>query len=59
VSVVVICGNLIGAMLPLALKRMGLDSALMSNPVVASLMDVTGILVYFAIAQSLMPAMPV
>ncbi|HEX4148596.1 MAG TPA: magnesium transporter [Pirellulales bacterium] len=55
VSVVVICGNLLGALLPLALKRLGFDAALMSNPVVASLMDVTGIMVYFAIAQSLMP----
>ena len=55
VSVVVICGNLVGALLPLALKRLGFDAALMSNPVVASLMDVTGILVYFAIAQTLMP----
>jgi len=36
---------------PLALKRLGLDPALMSNPVVASLVDVTGIVSYFVIAQ--------
>ncbi|MES1213363.1 MAG: magnesium transporter, partial [Singulisphaera sp.] len=52
VASVVICGNLVGATLPLVLKRMGLDPALMSNPVVASLVDVTGILVYFAIAEA-------
>lgn len=51
VAVVVLCGNLVGATLPLALKRIGLDPALMSNPVVASLVDVTGIVAYFAIAQ--------
>ncbi len=54
VSVVVVCGNLVGAMMPLGLKRLGLDPALMSNPVVASLVDVTGILVYFAIAAALL-----
>ena len=51
-ATVVVCGNLVGATLPLVLKRIGLDPALMSNPVVASLVDVTGILVYFAIAEA-------
>jgi magnesium transporter len=51
VGVVVLCGNLVGALLPLVLKRLGLDPALMSNPVVASLVDVTGIVAYFAIAD--------
>lgn len=51
VAVVVVCGNLVGALSPLVLKRCGLDPAVMSNPVVASLVDVTGILAYFAIAN--------
>ncbi len=54
VAAVVLCGNLVGAMLPLLLKRIGLDPALMSNPVVASLVDVTGIMAYFAIAAELL-----
>lgn len=54
VACVVIVGNLVGALLPLLLKRLGLDPALMSNPVVASLVDVTGIVAYFAIAQALL-----
>lgn len=54
VSVVVVCGNLAGATLPLILKRVGMDPALMSNPVVASLVDVTGIVAYFAIAEMLL-----
>jgi magnesium transporter len=37
--------------LPLLLKRLGLDPALMSNPFVASLVDVTGIITYFAVAE--------
>ena len=51
VAVVVIWGNLVGALLPLMLKRAGFDPALMSNPVLASLVDVTGIVAYFAIAK--------
>ncbi|HEY2838050.1 MAG TPA: magnesium transporter [Pirellulales bacterium] len=54
VAAVVVCGNLVGATLPLLLKRLGLDPALMSNPFVASLVDVTGILAYFAIAEALL-----
>jgi magnesium transporter len=51
VVVVVLWGNLVGALLPLVLKRIGFDPALMSNPVLASLVDVTGIVAYFAIAK--------
>ena len=51
VAVVVIWGNLVGALLPLLLKRAGFDPALMSNPVLASLVDVTGIVAYFVIAK--------
>jgi len=54
VATVVLWGNLVGALLPLALKRGGLDPALMSNPVVASMVDVTGIVAYFAIAKALL-----
>lgn len=54
VSVVVVCGNLVGAMMPLILKRFGFDPALMSNPAVSSLVDVTGIVTYFAIAQAIL-----
>jgi magnesium transporter len=51
VATVVLWGNLVGALLPLLLKRIGFDPALMSNPVLASLVDVTGIVAYFAIAK--------
>ncbi|HVA51623.1 MAG TPA: magnesium transporter [Pirellulales bacterium] len=54
VAVVVLWGNLVGALLPLLLKRTGFDPALMSNPVLASLVDVTGIVAYFAIAKWLL-----
>jgi magnesium transporter len=39
-----------GAMLPLLLKRCGLDPAGSSTPFVATLVDVTGIIIYFTTA---------
>jgi len=54
VFVVVLCGNLVGALMPLLLQRCGFDPALMSNPFVASLVDVTGIVTYFALAKAIL-----
>jgi magnesium transporter len=47
---VVTFGTLIGAMLPILLKRMGFDPAVSSAPFVATLVDVTGIVIYFTVA---------
>ncbi len=49
----VIVGSLVGAMMPLLLKRCGLDPGVASSPFVASLVDVMGIVVYFNIARLL------
>ncbi|MEM8679589.1 MAG: magnesium transporter [Planctomycetota bacterium] len=51
---VVLCGTLVGALLPLIFKRMGLDPALMSNPFVAGIIDIVGIVVYMNVAWLLM-----
>jgi len=48
---VVMWGSLMGAMLPLVLKRCGFDPAVSSTPLVATLVDVTGIVIYFTIAM--------
>lgn len=48
---VVLFGALIGAMLPFALQRLGLDPAAASAPFVATIVDVTGIVVYFTVAS--------
>jgi magnesium transporter len=48
---VVAWGTLSGAMLPLALRRIGFDPANASAPFVATLSDVTGLLIYFSIAR--------
>lgn len=47
---VVLWGSLAGSMLPLILKRAGADPATSSAPFVATLVDVTGLVIYFSIA---------
>lgn len=47
---VVIWGTLCGAMLPFLLKKLGLDPATSSAPFVATLVDVTGLVIYFTVA---------
>ena len=46
----VILANLIGSMLPFFFKRIGMDPAVTSGPFIASLMDVSAILIYFGTA---------
>jgi magnesium transporter len=48
---VVTFGSLAGSMLPLVLKGLGFDPAVASAPLVATLVDVTGIVIYFAAAS--------
>jgi magnesium transporter len=43
-------GTLSGSMIPFILKRFGIDPATSSAPFVATLVDVTGLLIYFSIA---------
>ncbi|SHK06690.1 magnesium transporter [Hymenobacter psychrotolerans] len=47
---IVLWGALAGAMLPMLLKRLGLDPATSSAPFVATLVDVTGLIIYFSVA---------
>jgi magnesium transporter len=47
---IVTFGSLAGSMLPFALKRLGFDPASASAPFVATLVDVTGLVIYFSIA---------
>ncbi|MCU0627185.1 MAG: magnesium transporter [Gemmatimonadaceae bacterium] len=51
---VVTFGTIVGAMLPFILKRFGLDPASASAPLVATLVDVTGLLIYFSLALLLL-----
>ena len=51
---VVLVGSVVGAMLPLIFKRLGFDPAIASSPFVASLVDVTGLVIYFNVARQLL-----
>jgi magnesium transporter len=47
---VVLWGTLSGSMLPILLKKLGADPAASSAPFVATLVDVTGLIIYFSVA---------
>ena len=47
---IVLFGNFVGSMLPFVLSKLGLDPAVSSTPFVATIMDVSGIIIYFTIA---------
>jgi len=47
---VVLWGTITGSMLPIALKKLGADPATSSAPFVATLVDVTGLVIYFSMA---------
>jgi magnesium transporter len=49
---VVLWGTLSGSMLPMLLKRLGFDPAVSSAPFVATLVDVTGLIIYFTFAYT-------
>ncbi len=51
---VVLWGTVMGSMLPLGLKKIGFDPAASSAPFVATLVDVTGLMIYFSIALLLL-----
>jgi magnesium transporter len=51
---VMVCGAVTGTLLPLLFQRLGLDPAMMSNPFVAGIIDILGIVIYMNIAYALM-----
>jgi magnesium transporter len=51
---VVMWGTFSGSMLPIILKKLGADPAASSAPFVATLVDVTGLIIYFTVAYVVM-----
>ena len=47
---VVVSGTLTGSILPLVFERIGWDPAMMSNPFVAGIIDIVGIVIYLNVA---------
>ena len=54
VPLVVLLGMMIGSLLPIGVKSMGMDPAIMSTPLIASLLDICGIVLYFSVALSVL-----
>jgi magnesium transporter len=54
VAAICLWGTLIGSMLPMIFKRLGIDPGIASSPFVATFVDVTGIVIYFTIARMLL-----
>jgi magnesium transporter len=51
VAAICLWGTLMGSMLPLIFKSLGVDPGIASSPFVATFVDVTGIMIYFTIAK--------
>jgi magnesium transporter len=51
---VVMWGTIAGSMLPFVMKRLGADPATSSAPFVATLVDVTGLVIYFTVAAAIL-----
>ena len=51
---IVLWGTVAGSMLPLILRRFGLDPASASAPFVATIVDVTGLIIYFNVARMIL-----
>ena len=54
---IVLWGTLSGSMIPFLLKRLNLDPATSSAPLVATMVDVTGLVIYFSIAAMFLNGM--
>jgi magnesium transporter len=56
IAVTAIClwGTLIGSLLPIVFRRIGVDPGIASSPFVATFVDVTGIMIYFSIAKAVL-----
>lgn len=57
-TAVVVMGAMIGMLLPFILQRLNVDPATASTPLITSVADVLGILIYFSIAASILPVHP-
>lgn len=51
---VVLWGSVMGSMMPIILRRLGFDPASSSAPFVATLVDVTGLVIYFSVASQIL-----
>ena len=55
--VTVIVAKLVGCILPILAKRLGLDPAVMASPIITTIVDALSLLIYIGIASALIPAL--
>ena len=53
-AVTVVCAKLVGCVLPLVAKALGLDPAVMASPFISTIVDALSLLVYFLFANALL-----
>ena len=53
-TTIVIVSSVLGVILPLVLQRLRVDPAVASNPLIASVMDILGLLIYFAVVKAVL-----
>ena len=51
---VVVCAKLIGCILPIVAKRLGLDPAVMASPFITTIVDAISLVIYFQVAMFLL-----
>ncbi|MEE9199973.1 MAG: magnesium transporter, partial [Candidatus Brocadiales bacterium] len=51
---VVLVGNIIGAVIPMVFRRLGWDPATVSSPLIATILDLTGLLIYFEVTRRML-----
>ena len=49
--IIVIIAKMLGGLIPMAAKKLGIDPALVANPLLTSLSDMISVVTYFAIAS--------
>ena len=54
VFMIVILGTTAGTMLPIIFRRLGMDPAIMSNPLIAAIVDVLGVVIFYEVAMLLL-----
>ena len=56
---IVVTAKVVGSLLPIIAKRLGADPAIMASPLITTIVDSLGLIVYFNIAQMFMDVAPI
>ena len=51
----VLCAKIVGCILPIFVKRIGLDPAVMASPLITTIIDVLSLILYFVLAMAILP----